>query len=233
MICCTCGINIPPEFKSAIASNKCPGCEGTIMSESMKEFLEELKTALNAMPADPEGLAGWLLSHYDMRKVGTGQPVAQFYGKQNTKQSKQQIKNNPLQQYLKITGSKAGKTENDYNAIMEKINNGDIETDYNDDNQIDYNSNSINEADDPEYTNAMLAAMQDPSALIAKAKSGKPILSQENQAIINSLVSPTKNKMDLAYSDLPPALTADRFARLQKQQDLEITGSVGKIKRKG
>ncbi len=80
MKCMSCGAIIPPEFKAAIASNICAGCGGEIMNEATLELLDELKEALQEMPNDPEGIAGWLLSHYEMRKFGSAQPVGQFYG---------------------------------------------------------------------------------------------------------------------------------------------------------
>lgn len=80
MKCMSCGAPISPAFKSAIQNNICPACGGEIMNEATLELLDELKDALEEMPNDPEGLAGWLLSNYEMRKIGTGEPVGQFYG---------------------------------------------------------------------------------------------------------------------------------------------------------
>ena len=39
------------------------------MNEATIELLSEVKEALKKMPNDPEGLAGWLLSNYEMRKI--------------------------------------------------------------------------------------------------------------------------------------------------------------------
>lgn len=82
MKCMSCGAPILPEFKAAITQNICPGCGGELLNEATIELLDELKAAFEKMPNDPEGLSGWLLSNYEMRKIGTAEPVQQFYGSQ-------------------------------------------------------------------------------------------------------------------------------------------------------
>lgn len=81
MNCMSCNTEIPPNWVSAIQSNVCPACGGDIMNEESQELLNELRSAMEEMPNDPEGLAGWLLSNYNIVKVGDGQPV-NFYGRQ-------------------------------------------------------------------------------------------------------------------------------------------------------
>lgn len=101
----SCGSPVPPQFKSAIQNNLCPSCGGEIMNEATLDLLDELKEALEEMPNDPEGLAGWLLSNYEMRKIGTGEPVGQFYGSPQHHSSGQvgnQLPTNPhYQQFTK------------------------------------------------------------------------------------------------------------------------------------
>lgn len=80
MLCSSCGVDVPPQFKKIISTNVCPECGGEIVNEPMRELLNELSDALKSMPNDPEGIAGWLLSHYELRKVGTGKPVINFHG---------------------------------------------------------------------------------------------------------------------------------------------------------
>jgi len=58
MKCMSCAAPISPAFKAAIQSNKCPACGEQMMNENTQELLEELKNALEEMPADPEGVAG-------------------------------------------------------------------------------------------------------------------------------------------------------------------------------
>jgi hypothetical protein len=80
MKCKSCGAPISPAFVHSIQSNICPACGNELMSESTREFINEIKEAFEKMPANPQGLAGWLLSHYELVKIGTGEPVGQFYG---------------------------------------------------------------------------------------------------------------------------------------------------------
>jgi len=79
MRCMNCGADIPPAFVTAIESNTCPGCGGDIMDDQSKELMSELATALEKMPNDPQGVAGWLLSNYQFRKMGDGEGVERFH----------------------------------------------------------------------------------------------------------------------------------------------------------
>jgi hypothetical protein len=64
-----------------INSNVCPACGNEIVTQPVREFMNELKEALAKMPNDPEGLAGWLLSNYRMEKIGSGEPTEFYRGK--------------------------------------------------------------------------------------------------------------------------------------------------------
>lgn len=77
----SCGANIPPEWVNAIQSNICPGCGNEIMNSATQELLQELTAAMERMPNDPQGVAGWLLSNYRFQKVGNGEPVEKFHRK--------------------------------------------------------------------------------------------------------------------------------------------------------
>ena len=81
MRCMSCGANIPPEWVNAIQRNECPGCGGEIMSGPTQELLKELTEAMERMPNDPQGVAGWLLSNYRFQKMGSGEPVEKFHRK--------------------------------------------------------------------------------------------------------------------------------------------------------
>jgi hypothetical protein len=81
MRCVNCGAEIPPQWVNALQSNVCPGCGGSIMDESSKELLDEISSAMERMPNDPQGLAGWLLSNYELFKIGDGQPIGEFHRK--------------------------------------------------------------------------------------------------------------------------------------------------------
>ena len=75
MKCISCKIDVPAQWTAALNSNICPSCGKNIMDEVSKNLLAELRTAMTKMPNDPEGLAGWLLSNYKLRKIGSAEPV--------------------------------------------------------------------------------------------------------------------------------------------------------------
>ncbi len=80
MRCESCGVDIPPAWVKIITKNICPECDGEIMSSKSKELLEQLKDAISKMAADPEGLAGWIMSSFDLAPKGTISPTP-FYGR--------------------------------------------------------------------------------------------------------------------------------------------------------
>ena len=94
MKCMSCNVDIPPTFKNSIQNNLCPSCGGAIMSDAAIELLDEIKEALSKMPNDPEGLAGWLLSNYEMRKIGSAEPVQFFNQKPQGYVNQQQFNPN-------------------------------------------------------------------------------------------------------------------------------------------
>src|SRR5215469_7308260 len=79
MKCQSCQANIPPEWVAAIQKNCCPGCGKDIMNEEMKVLLSELTAAMEKMPNDNVGLAGWIVSNYELRKIGTAEPTQKFH----------------------------------------------------------------------------------------------------------------------------------------------------------
>ena|SRR5690606_34784338 len=81
MRCVSCGADVPPQWVAAIDSNTCPGCGGQIMSSESKELMEELQDAISKMPNDPKGLAGWILSNFRIKKIGSAEPTERFYSK--------------------------------------------------------------------------------------------------------------------------------------------------------
>ncbi len=89
MKCISCSADIPPAWVNAINTNICPGCGGEIMSSQTKELLSELREAMLKMPNDAEGLAGWLLSNYNLEKIGSAEPT-NFHRKKQSKPKKQQ-----------------------------------------------------------------------------------------------------------------------------------------------
>jgi hypothetical protein len=51
------------------------------MGTATQELLQELTAAMQRMPNDPQGLAGWLLSNYRFQKIGSAEPVEKFHHK--------------------------------------------------------------------------------------------------------------------------------------------------------
>ena len=75
MRCMSCGADIPPIWVKALQRNECPNCGDAIMGEPTQALLKELTEAMEKMPNNPQGVAGWLLSNYRFQKMGSGQPV--------------------------------------------------------------------------------------------------------------------------------------------------------------
>jgi hypothetical protein len=75
MKCQSCQAEIPPSWVHAISNNICPGCGQPIMNEDTQKLIQELKIAMEKMPNDPAGLAGWLVCNYSMTKIGSSDPV--------------------------------------------------------------------------------------------------------------------------------------------------------------
>jgi hypothetical protein len=86
----SCTTEIPPNWVACIQKNICPACGGSILDESGEELLKELTDAMESMPNDPAGIAGWLLSNYHFRKIGSAEPVEEFYGRKKSKKAKVQ-----------------------------------------------------------------------------------------------------------------------------------------------
>lgn len=210
MHCMSCSVEIPPEWKKVIALNVCPNCEEPIFNDFAIELMVELKEALEKMPNDPQGIAGWLLGNYKMTKIGDAKPVTQFYDgskKQQQSSNEQNLKiaPNPLQDFIKRTGMDPGKVQQ-YKALAEEIN-GETE----EEEQISVDENDLPEAQDPEFTMKVLKGMD---------AAGKP----------HKKSKPAPQLEDDGTNDLPPALQMDRLKRLQKQQDVAsgVITTIGK-----
>lgn len=220
MKCDSCGVDIPPAWVKIIAGNECPECNGAIMSDGTIELMVGLKTALEQMPNDPQGIAGWLLSNYQMRKIGDGAPT-EFIGVKPkagnghiVNQDGIKIAGTPLERFQKLAGIKVEAPEK-YKALISEINGGILDGEQDESPRQD-REDHLPEADDPEYTKQALKAMQ--GGNFSKEK-----LRQRND-------EPDENE-EVDLSDLHPSLHNDRLARIAKQRELTFGGGVGKIKR--
>lgn len=136
----SCDADIPPAFVHCIQSNSCPGCGGDIMNEAAKELLDELTDAMERMPNDAQGVAGWLLSNYRLAKLGeTAEPTEEFHRKRaaqpqgpNAPERALAVANNPVQKFLKRSGQAGKVAENNAKlaALAQQIQSDPNDTQY-------------------------------------------------------------------------------------------------------
>ncbi len=227
MNCSECNVDIPPAWKHSYESNHCPSCGGKIFDDRSVDLMKELKEAMEKMPNDPQGLAGWLLSNYRMEKVGDGEPTG-FYGSKQQVTAKGadgqplKVAPNRLQQFLKNAGVKQTEPARMAN-LAKQINNAGLDdgVDYGLDaeNKTDEVEDFVEEANDPEFTQQVLTGMT-PGA------SGH-FTATERKALMQKMAASSDD-----IDDLHPALQDDRRERLRKQQELTQGGAVGKITRR-
>ena len=114
MKCQSCSANIPPEWVHAIQQNLCPGCGDQIMNDSSKGLLDELTLAMEKMPNNPQGVAGWLLSNYIFEKIGDAVPAEKFHQKNvrtkndDVDSGNLKVADNPVHKFLSRTNSFRG-----------------------------------------------------------------------------------------------------------------------------
>ena len=80
------------------------------MTDESKQLLDELSNAIERMPNNPRGVAGWLLSNYRFQKIGDAQPVEKFHQKPTRQAQEHQLKvaDNPVQTLLARTDAYKG-----------------------------------------------------------------------------------------------------------------------------
>jgi len=180
---------------------------------------------MQTMPNDPQGIAGWLLSNYELRKIGTGEPVNEFYGTPKPQQGRSagaptpgtlKVPENRIQKFFKQAGIKQVKKPEDYAELVQEIQGVDYGDMGNSNLVVEEDEEFVEEARDPQYTKQVLAAMQTQPARNRKATMPGAVAASEN--------------LDQDMSNLHPALREDRMRRLEQQ--LEVgQGGVGKIRR--
>lgn len=175
MICSNCGITINPEWKMCINKNECPACGQQIMNDAMQELLVELRQALTEMPNDPEGLAGWLLTHYRLVKIGDGKPVMEFFGPNNARRNFKdaspqngakigKVKEPDLLSQFEEKASLA--TSSKYRDIIQDITDGEIKEEVR---PMTSDEAQLKDAlDNPEETKAILNSMVETGAILSK-----------------------------------------------------------------
>ena len=252
MNCITCNAEIPPAWVNAIKINSCPACGGVIMSEDHQTLLTELKEAMSKMEHNPEGLAGWLLSNYDLRKKGSAEPT-EFYGQKKHYHQEQggpiqgvKWANSPTHDFAQRSGADKV-TANKFSGIVDAINNVNANLYGGPSQQIraqqEYEEDIVTSGSEEDDMRSKVEL----AAMIAK-KENRPITmkdilssnvlvdtSSSNGASLQPEDAPLLSKALFGEDDganLPPALQKDRLKRLAAQQGVSF-GGAGKIRRGG
>jgi hypothetical protein len=257
MKCITCQADIPPAWVNAINKNECPGCGGVIMDDSSKELLVQLREAMIKMPNDPEGLAGWLMSTYDLLPKGSIEPT-NFHRKPvynnvvaNITPDGTPIKfaDTPTNQFAKRAG--VDKILNDPKlAAMQQM----IHSINSIDGQM-YGGAPEPETEEISEEEQEMLEQQHIASLAARAKAqgrkltmrdalsnstefnlggdARPLSEAETEMVKHLVGGPSGDSEMEELQNLPPALQADRLKRLAAQRELKFGGSAGLIKRSG
>lgn len=128
IVCKSCNAEIPPAFVHTIQLGTCPGCGSALFSDADKELLDELTTAMERMPNNPQGIAGWLMSNYHFTKIGDAVPTEKFHVKGQQKQP-----DSPTNKFLERTNAfkniaaTQSKTNSKLAAMAEAISTGNID----------------------------------------------------------------------------------------------------------
>lgn len=258
MICVTCGCNIPPAFVHAISINVCAGCSGPIMTDESKKLMDDLKEAMVKMPNDPEGLAGWLLSTYDLFPKGTVEPT-EFHRKRSREDGGAGVTVGPDGRPLKRANSASEIFMKRANVDKIKKNPkvAALQNALNSMNSVDSNLYGGDYEEEMEVSDEEEADLENHNMLemIAKAKAkgrtkigaaellanssdfgseggelSHAELMRVQQLVGGSGHSSGDPDMD-GFENLPPMLQADRLKRLQAQRELSFGGASGVIKR--
>ena len=238
MKCISCTAEIPPAWINAIQSNVCPGCGGAIMDEASKELLDELRSAMEKMPNDPEGLAGWLLSNYRLHKIGDAEPTG-FHRARPAREDIPdglKIADNPKSIFLKRAGMarELDRRQQSLADIAQHNNNvGDEAVD----GTVSVDMDEIDEYQGLDEYEALALAQQKSGTGLAKNTlqnnsvfikgDGPPVTSVEAEAIAQAL----GQSLPSPDHDLPEALQVDRHKRLKAQHDLGSGGKPGAFSR--
>lgn len=223
MKCMNCEAEILPQYVKAIETNVCPGCGEQIYNDSTKELMEGLKQAMEIMPNNPQGIAGWLLSNFHIEKIGSGEPVSEFYGQKPRGQNKVSYKGKRTGTevddffaragFKPSQGKKSVRSQRDAELdestshlakVAQMVNNSkyDLEEDYGEEEEgiedVHYEAEEDMEGV-AEFENSVFIK-----------DGGKPLSKQELHAM-NSLFDTPKRGVDV--------LEMDRLERLAKQQE--------------
>lgn len=197
MRCMSCGANIPAEYVKALEKNCCPGCDNQIMNSETKELMDELANAMERMPNDSQGIAGWLLSNYRFMKIGSAEPVEKFHRPGNIQQSSNNASGNVFNQrseadkFMKNGEQIAKKYKNEnIQKLANEIQN--IPDPYEDDEEeLEDNSSAIDPDDQKAYNDLIRSGVN-------PFEESLPV---EGSGAINALKSVIKNSAESSNQD--------------------------------
>jgi hypothetical protein len=244
MFCQFCKVEIPASWSKVIASNKCPNCEESIISDESRKIMDELKDAISKMSATPDELVGWLMSTYDLFPKGAVQPTT-FHRKpgENIEAGNLKYANTPTNEFRKRAGVDKFLENPKFAAIAQAINNVNS-IDSNNPYESDFEQEDQNDTSEQDKI-AILAAK---AKIQGKKLTMKEILSNSTDFNIDSGPELSGSEIEImkqavggssmlqdndmeGIENLPPALQKDRLKRLAAQRELKFGGSTGKIKR--
>jgi hypothetical protein len=205
------------------------------MDEASKELLDELRSAMEEMPNDPEGLAGWLLSHYKLHKIGSAEPTEFHRQRQQQQFPGLKVAENPKSIFLQRAGMdrELDRRKQTLAEIAQQVNEAGEA-----DGTVSVDLDEIDEAEGlDEYEAVALAQSRQ-----AQGASAKNVLHNNSLLVQGDGPPPTSVETEMLSqelgktpiddgSDIHPALQADRFKRLKAQQEVAAGGKVGKIRR--
>jgi hypothetical protein len=186
MKCSQCQTDVPPQWRAALLSNACPCCSAKLMDEQTQELMTALKDAMEQMPNDPIGVAGWLISNYKLTKIGSYDVPEKL----NTKPTAAQNQQRPSSIVEKIHAN-SGLSKNNLEKLKEakaNLNNGgfaSVDMDIVD--EVDDMMSAGGEDGDPDMAQIMLYQQQ-----INAARSQNP--DALNEAAIAATIQKTKIK---------------------------------------
>lgn len=219
----SCQADIPPAFVKAIESNLCPGCGGAIMDDSSKDVMEELKIAMTQMPnADAQAIVGWLLSNYQLVKIGDALPT-QFHNAKKAISPGQKLKiaKNKLQDKLK-QNTQGPKLPPTFKTLVERINASDEEDEPGEELEYEEELEMEGYDDEMEEEDPYIEAQLNRRKFKSKAKKKANMMVNPNigDEEFNSLDEAQLNSIMNKKFKKSSILEEQRLERLEKQQAL-------------
>lgn len=238
MFCENCKIEIPPSFVKVIASNVCPGCEQPIMGEKTKELMVELTAAIAKMEHDPEGLASWIISNYNLNKTGSAQPTEFYRGKRAESSSDVGQRPPHSETYMQaLARTDHGKTlqnripkqvqPTDYKAIVNQFNEEDSTMYGGVDDVVTSETGNPPEEMTPQQAREVMAMSSAPGGNISPAEAAALMGAMQGYSFGSEI-----GEHGGISADDNSILAQERKARLLKQQRVIQTGT-GKSFRRG